>query len=201
MIIKYDANGIVEWAQSIGGSEYDEITSVAGTSDGGYIVGGYFESNITVGNDVNGNPIGLTSTGLYDGMIIKYDENGIVEWAQSIGGGSYDYVNSVAETRDGGYIVGGYFRSSSITAGNDENGNPVELTSAGNEDGMLIKYDENGIVEWAQGIGESDNDYINSVAGTNDGGYIVGGYFESSSITVGNDVKWKFSRINKCRWT
>ena len=67
------------WAQSIGGSYYDQITSVTVTSDGGYIVGGYFyRDSITVGNDVNGNPVELTNTGYDDGMIIKYDENGVV---------------------------------------------------------------------------------------------------------------------------
>ena len=178
MIIKYDENGIVEWAQGIGGSDNDYINSVAGTSDGGYIVGGEFlSSSITVGNDVNDNPVKLT--GDSDGMIIKYDENGIVEWAQSIGENMSDQINSVAGTSDGGYIVGGEFSSRSITVGN------YTLSNAGRYDGMIIKYDANGVVEWAQSIGENMSDQINSVAGTSDGGYIVGGYFGSRSITVG----------------
>ena len=102
---------------------------------------------------MNGNPIELTNASDSDGMIIKYDVDGKVEWAQSIGGSGEEKINSVAETNDGGYIVGGYFGSSIITVGNDVNGNPVELTNAGNQDGMIIKYDENGKVEWAQSIG------------------------------------------------
>ena len=190
MIIKYDANGVVEWAQSMGGSSSDQITSVAETNDGGYIVGGYFGSSIiTVGNDVNGNPVELTNAGNQDGMIIKYDENGNVEWAQSIGGSNGDYINSVAGTSDGGYIVGGYFGGYRTEAGYEVDlGNNVSLISNGYYDGMLIKYDANGYVEWAQSIGGSDDDSINSVASTSDGGCIVGGKFESSIIDLENGV-------------
>ena len=171
MIIKYGSSGSVEWAEVIRGS----ITSVAGTSDGGYIVGGYFQSSsFTVGNYT------LTNAGSYDGMIIKYSSSGSVEWATSIGGSSSDQISSVAGTSDGGYIVGGYFQSSSFTVGN------YILTNAGGSDGMIIKYSSNGSVEWATSIGGSNTDQITSVAGTSDGDCIVGGYFQSSSLTVGN---------------
>ena len=36
-----------------------------------------------------------------DGMIIKYDSDGNAQWAKGIGGSRNDYINSVAETRDG----------------------------------------------------------------------------------------------------
>ena len=183
MIIKYSEEGEVEWAQGIGGSDRDYINSVAETRDGGYAVGGYFRSSsIDLGNGVT---LNNSSTDYYDGMLIKYSSNGEVEWAQGIGESDYEEINSVAETSDGGYIVGGYFRSSSIDLGNG-----VTLknnsSSTNNADGMIIKYSEEGEVEWAQGIGGSDSDYINSVAETRDGGYVVGGYFYSSSIDLGN---------------
>ena len=182
MVIKYDSEGEVEWARSVGGSNDDSINSVAATSDGGYIVGGYFESSsITIGEYTITN----ASAGYADGMVIKYDSEGEVEWARSVGGSvggsNSDYINSVAATSDGGYIVGGHFESSSITVGE------YTLTNAraGHADGMVIKYDSKGEVEWARSVGGSNYEYINSVAGTSDGGYIVGGYFTSSSITIG----------------
>ena len=116
-------------------------------------------------------------------MIIKYNAAGEVEWAEGIGGSNYDYIKSVAETSDGGYIVGGYFQSRSIDLGNG-----ISLTNKGKYDGMIIKYNATGEVEWAEGIGGSNIDEITSVAGTSDGGYIVGGYFWSSSIDLGNGI-------------
>ena len=45
MIIKYSAEGKAEWAKAIGGNKDDSITSIAASSDGGYIVGGHFSSS------------------------------------------------------------------------------------------------------------------------------------------------------------
>ena len=175
MVIKYNANGEVEWANSMGGSREDYIESVTETSDGGYIVGGYFySSSIDLGNGEN-----LTNKGYYDGIIIKYSANGDVEYVQSIGGSREDYIESVTETSDGGYIVGGYFYSSSIDLGNG-----VVLTSKSTKDGMIIKYNSEGRVEWAQAAGDT----IYSITETNDGGFLVGGYFFSSSLDLGNGV-------------
>ena len=183
MIIKYSSNGETEWAKVIGGTNDDTISSVAESSDGGYIVGGYFKSSsIDLGNGIS-----LSSNGSTDGMIIKYSSNGETEWARVIGGTSNDYIESVSETTDGGYIVGGYFYSSSIDLGNG-----ISLTNQSKStdytDGMIIKYSSNGETEWAKGIGGTDFDYINSVSETTDGGYLIGGYFESRSIDLGNGI-------------
>ena len=177
LIIKYSNEGVVEWAKNVGGSNADVIESVAPTSDGGYIAGGYFgSSSIQVENET------LTSNGSSDGLIIKYSSEGEVEWAKGIGGSSADYIQSVAETSDGGYIVGGYFQSSSIQIGNETLTNNSSSTSY--SDGLIIKYNSEGEVEWAKSIGGSNTDQINSVASTSDGRVIAGGYFSSSTIEV-----------------
>ncbi len=183
MIIKYSAEGEVEWARSVGGEDYDEIISVAETNDGGLIAGGHFGSDkIQVGEYT------LMNSGSYDGMIIKFEEKELVNVdvtkAEGIGGDDGDYINSVAETSDGGYIVGGAFKSDEIQMGEHI------LTNSSNEsyygyDGMIIKYNTEGVIEWARSVGGSEGDYIESVAVTSDGGVIAGGYFESSSIRVG----------------
>ena len=177
MLIKYSSRGDLEWARTIGGEYEDEIKSVAETNDGGCIVVGYFISTrINLENGVS-----LINKGSSDGLIIKYNSSGEVEWAQGIGEKDSDQINSVAETSDGGYIVGGYFKSNSIDLGNG-----IQLINKGSMNGMIVKYNSNGDVEWAQGIGGESEDEINSVAGTSDGGYIVGGYFKSSNIKLEN---------------
>ncbi len=181
LIIKYSSTGEVDWAKNIGGSSSDYIYSVAETSDGGILAGGYFYSDsIQVGNEE------LTSNGNNDGLIIKYNREGEVEWADSFGGNSLDYIESAVETSDGGYIAGGYFSSSTIQVGDYvlTNNSTVSYRPY---DGLIIKYSSEGEVEWAKNIGGSGDDEITSVASTSDGGYIVGGYFYSDSIQVGNE--------------
>ena len=60
-LIKTDESGNEQWFQSIGGTGYDDGFSVEQTSDGGYVITGYSETN---GN------------GLYDVYLVKTDENG-----------------------------------------------------------------------------------------------------------------------------
>ena len=45
--------------------------------------------------------------GNFDAWIMKLYGNGAVEWQQRYGGLSNDYVRSIQQTSDGGYIVAG----------------------------------------------------------------------------------------------
>ena len=81
-------------------------------------------------------------------MIIKYNSSGEVEWARSVGGSRNEYINSGASTSDGGYIAGGYFNSSSIQVGEET----LRNTRNGYSEGLIIKYDPEGEVEWAKMI-------------------------------------------------
>ena len=177
IVIKYNAEGEVEWAKAISGASSEGIKSVAETSDGGYIAGGNFQSlTVQIGEYT------LRRIGGMDGIIIKFDSKGEVEWAKTIGGGDTDDIQSVAETNDGGCIVGGNFSGNSIQVGDYTLTNSNGYTS----DGMIIKYNSTGEVEWAKSIGGSGIDTIQSVAETSDGGMIVGGYYGSGGIQVGD---------------
>ncbi|MCI8655334.1 MAG: hypothetical protein HFJ48_05650, partial [Clostridia bacterium] len=181
MIIKYDAYGEVEWGKAIGGYFSERMACLTETRDGGYIVGGEFQSSINLENTVE-----LQSTGKYDGMIIKYDREGNIEWGKAIGGTENDGVKCITETRDGGFVIEGYFNSSSIDLGNGVVLNKqVENTFAGR---MIIKYAENGEVEWAKVLVGEGNVEIRGIIEVKDGGIIVGGYFNSQSIDLGNGV-------------
>ena len=94
-----------------------------------------------------------------------------IEWSQTFGGWSADFAHSVEQTADGGYIIGGYTRSS---------GN-------GNSDVWLIKTDSNGQEQWNRTFGGSSNDTGRFVQQTLDGGYIIAGRTESFG-NGGSDV-------------
>ncbi len=178
MIIKYKANGDVEWAKTVGGTNIDSIKSVCATKDGGFVVGGYFYSSTITLED--GTELKNSSNYSSDGMIIKYKANGTVEWGKSIG----DYIYSVCATEDGGFVVGGSFSKITLEDG-------IELTTKGSSDGMIIKYKANGDVEWAKTVGGTNSDSIKSVCATKDGGFVVGGFFYSSTITLDNGTELK----------
>ncbi|MCI9448556.1 MAG: hypothetical protein HFH36_14575, partial [Lachnospiraceae bacterium] len=187
MIIKYSADGKVEWGKVIGGEGWDYITCITETRDGGYVVGGYFKSSsIDLGNEEV-----LNNSGNYDGIIIKYDESGNVEWGKTVGGSNSDCINCIIETIDGGYIIGGYFKSNSIDLGNG-----VVLNNNGDGDGIIIKYSSEGKVEWGKAVGGSDNDEVTCITETRDRGYIVGGQFNSDNINLDNGVVLNNNNVN-----
>ena len=178
-IIKYSFEGVVEWARSIGGIGNDSVTSVTEMSDGGYIVAGNFESsNIIIDDEVK-----LSNTGKQNGMIIKYSHDGNVEWAQSINGLNYINIKSVIATNDDGYIVVGDF-TDCIELGQGDT-----LKTKGGSDGIIIKYNHEGEIEWQSQIGNEGWEKINDVIEDNDGNYVVCGRFESAFIELSNGIR------------
>jgi hypothetical protein len=137
------------WAKTYWGNESDLAYSVQQTTDGGYIVAGYTRS---------------FGAGDYDAWILKLDQDGAVTWQKTYGGSDRDYVYSIQQTTDGGYIVGG----STYSFG------------AGLSDFWILKLDPSGTVTW-QKTYSSYNDWgvrsdsANSIQQTADGGYMVAG--------------------------
>lgn len=100
------------------GTRSDKLEQVIKTSDGGMLGVGHFYGEQLYGTNNTGN-------GEYDGMLIKYNRNCEIEWIKTIGGETEDYITSIAQTEDNGYIIGGYFLSD-IQLGN---GNILENDS------------------------------------------------------------------------
>ena len=76
----------------------EEAYSIQQTTDGGFIVAGYSQSN---DGDVSRNQEML----IY--WIVKLDANGNLMWQKSLGGSDDDMLLSIRQTTDGGYIVAG----------------------------------------------------------------------------------------------
>jgi len=112
----------------------------------------------------------------------------VKQWDFRFGGTVYDYVNSFQQTRDGGFILGGY--STSGISGDKTQ------PSWGNLDYWIVKIDANGTKQWDKRYGGIDQDVLSTVLQTTDGGYIVGGY----SLSEANGDKTQMSRGYNDYW-
>ncbi|QNF32253.1 T9SS type A sorting domain-containing protein [Adhaeribacter swui] len=161
-IVKLDANGNKVWDKTYGGSNYDYLTALQQTQDGGYLVGGSSESSNTGDKTEK-----IKTEGLDDYWVLKLRADGTKEWDRTIGGNSTDELIALAQTQDGGYILGG---SSGSEKGFDKSEN-----GRGDQDYWLVKLKADGSKLWDKTFGGDQADYLASFRQTQDGGYILAG--------------------------
>lgn len=146
------------WQRTIGGNGEEYLKSLEETSDGGMIIGGYSNSNISEDKSEN-------SRGGNDYWILKLDSSGIIEWQRTIGGSGEDKLVAIHQTSDGGYIVGGYSDS-------EISGEKTE-SSRGFTDYWILKLEPNGGIEWQKTIGGDNGDSLVEIHQAPDGNYIL----------------------------
>jgi hypothetical protein len=159
-VLKLNSSGNEVWSKVFGGSKDDKLTSVCQASDGGYIVGGYSSSEKN--NNKSQDPIGGE-----DYWVLKLNSNGNKEWDKVFGGTGNDLLNSVQQTFEGGFILGG---NSASLIGFDKSEAP-----RGGSDFWILKIDVSGNKIWDKTIGGNMNDELYSVQQTSDGNFILGG--------------------------
>ncbi|PIF47677.1 putative secreted protein (Por secretion system target) [Chryseobacterium sp. 52] len=171
-IVKLTSTGNIQWEKSLGGNNSDDASSIAQTTDNGYIIAGTSSSN---NGDVTGNH------GDTDYWVVKINSAGVLQWQKSLGGSSTETGQAIAQTQDSGYIVAG----SSSSDNGDITGNH------GSFDYWVVKLNSAGNLQWQKSFGEIYYDYAFDIKNTNDGGYIVSGFSESTAIKgFGSNDYW-----------
>jgi hypothetical protein len=170
-VVKLDSKGNIQWDKTIGGRNNDHLTSLQETSEGGYILGGYSFSNISGEKTENGRGRG-------DYWVVKLNDCGKVQWDKTIGGNNYDYLTTLQQTMDGGYILGGYSAS-------NKSGEKTE-NSRGVDDFWIVKLNGSGKIQWNKTIGGSGYDLCSSVKEITRNRYVIGG---SSNSPISGDKK------------
>ncbi|MEO8147627.1 MAG: T9SS type A sorting domain-containing protein [Bacteroidia bacterium] len=172
-IVKIDAAGTKQWDKDFGGLSNDNLHAMQQTTDGGYLLGGYTASGI--GGDKT-QPI----WGANDFWIVKTDSLGNKQWDKDFGGTLGDYLFSLQQTMDAGFIFGG-------TSFSDVGGDKTQ-PSWGTSDYWIVKTDSIGTVQWDKDLGAvSLEDDFGNISQTADSGYLIAG--TSYSIISGNKTE------------
>ena len=156
-IIKLNARGEQEWQKTIGGSGQEKLQTIHQTFDGGYIIGGSSSSYKTEEGE-----IGEKSTNTFgnlDYWIVKLDKTGKIVWQKTYGGIYFDELRSIEQSKDGGYIVGGYSNSPISDVPQLGIGQKLE-NNKGIGDFWVIKIDKNGNEQWQKTIGGDQDDQL-----------------------------------------
>jgi hypothetical protein len=162
-LVKTDKNGVMLWNRTYDESREIEFGSLIETSDGGFVLAG--------------NPWGMNPK-VFDLWLLKTDADGNVIWQKNYGESVMDFAESVVETSDGGYAIGG------------------TTDAGGGGDFWLVKADVDGNVEWTQKYGavqEHPNSAVKieqaySLIETFDKGFALAG--RTNSFGAGGDDFW-----------
>ena len=144
----------VAWIRTYGGpGGADCFKDIYAVSDGGYVMTG------------RAYPIGVDPDSVHlarpDVWVVKTDRDGELDWQQTydlFDQRDSDVGNSIVETDDGGFIIGGRH-------GND----PRDFTFIG------LKIDGEGEIEWSRGYGEELPARCLAVIEAKSGQYLLGG--------------------------
>ena len=148
-LIKLSAVGDSLWARAVGGAAADEATDIMELPDGG----GFVFSGISV----------APSRGDGDVYLARTDTDGNIVWSRTYGGDSDDDGQSLAMTRDGGYIIAAM--SSSF--------------GAFSWDVYVIRTDSLGNEIWSRTFGNDGDDRGHGVTRQSDGSFAVAGWTSS----------------------
>lgn len=179
-VVKVNSVGNIIWQKCYGGTKNDKPSSIANTSDGGFVIAGNSES-------YDGDVIGRFDTVSNVGWIIKIDSVGNLEWQKLLSGSA----ESIIQTQDGGFLISG-----SLTP-NDSNAYLSYIDYF-----WMVKLDSNHNFQWHSCDGNKNGGYCNSAIQTFDGKYAFLGTVYNNGGDVsgahgGADI-WlvKFSEIN-----
>jgi hypothetical protein len=162
----------------VDGSITNEIQVLSISNDTIYLSGGGFAKLPSVTSPIlsvstSGDTLYLSGGNYIIVPGISAANTNALTFNKTYGGSSYDYVTSIQQTDDGGFIVAGFTGSS--------NNGDVTDSNKGNSDFWILKLNNDGTKAWDKSYGGSGNDYATSIQQTDDGGFIVAGYTNSSN--------------------
>lgn len=166
--IKIDNSGNVQWSRYYRWAMEDYSNCVIQTSDGGYIMTGYSNS---------------FGSGGYDVYSLKLDQTGNIMWARCYGGLLNDFGNTIRETSDNGYIIGGYTFSFGALG-----------------DGFVLKLYGDGLINWTKTYGGQSFDIISDLH-TASNGFIACGSTSSFGLSALGGYVFNFDNNGFIYWS
>jgi len=153
----------IEFVKTFGGSQNDSHQSVVKTSDGGYAILGFTQSNNF--------DITTKSNESFDFWLQKFSSDDTLLWSKTFGGSDDDRGADIIATSDGGFALLGYSKSAD---------SDVTL-NAGAQDFWILKISENGTILWQKTFGYAGADTGTALLQTQDNGYLITGVLDVSA--------------------
>lgn len=147
-ICKIDAEGVVKWSKTYGGTGEDVIVSIKGAEDGSVIATGSADHGTFYGTEVQGDG---------DAFVLKINPEGTRQWSTLVDeGGDESFYQSTSYKGNSIVAVGSIITESGM-------------------DALLCFIDGTGKKLWTKKIGGSNLDLINNIATLKNNTVVCGG--------------------------
>lgn len=153
-ILKLNSSGNFVWAQSLGGSNSEDINNLLTDSQGNI----YFSGTFDISTDLDPGPASFIITansGSIDFFIDKLDQAGNFIWGKTIGGPKTENCTSLEMDGSGNLFALGTF---SATVDFDPGAGTVNKTSNGGDDLFIVKLNNSGNFVWVNTFGGPTNE-------------------------------------------
>jgi len=107
-VAKTNSSGVYQWVAKGGDGGSDRGLAITTDANGNSYVTGYYYGTAIFGT------YSITSVGLQDVFVVKYDNAGNVQWAVSAGGSQSDIGNAIALDHTGNIVITGQFAGTSV---------------------------------------------------------------------------------------
>lgn len=185
-VAKYTPAGGLSWIKSLGSTNSDYGYAIEADANGNSFVVGKFNTSTNLGG------VSLTAVGQDDIFIARLDSTGAVIWAKNAGSTSSDFAKGVSLDAAGNIYLTGNFSGTATFFGTPN----VALTTTGQWDVFVAKYDPSGNALWAKKGGGSNHDHGLGIDTDENGNSVVTGYYQSTSavfngVTLTNSGNWE----------
>ncbi len=213
VLVKYDTAGNFQWGQSNQAEPNSNSRRVAVDLDNNVYATGWMEGRTTFhsndGHDLTvagfSGPVQTFPDFPGDAFVVKYDENGNVQWVNHIGG--YKAIGAnIATSRDGKVSITGYIGNianslpeqaativTSQPGGNSINLGGGKFTAPYNKDVFFATYDDEGVLLNARRFGGVKDEGGTGIAYDRRSKLIVAGIFQHTIKIEGRTLTGKNS--------
>ena len=165
-----------DWGGRYGGIGEDVVRKLYVDPAGNSYTTGYFtdsaDFDITPGQQM------ITSNGFYDVFVQKTGPDGNLVWAKSFGSTNFEYGTGITADAMGNVYVTGVFDTDTDF---DPGVGTTILSSNGQQDIFLVKFDPSGNFSWAGNVGGGGYDESTSVGVDAAGNVYLSGYFNDTA--------------------
>ena len=177
-IVKFNSSGVRQWATYFGGTGYEEGDGLSVDASGNILICGYTESTTSI---ATAGTQQTTSDGAGDGFLVKFNTSGVRQWATYYGGaGAPDGFFSVSTFGTDIYATGATFSPAGISTAGAHQANFGGIT-----DGMLVKFNNNGVRVWGTYYGGlADEVIFNLHIDASESLFITGGTASANGIAT-----------------